>query len=496
MNFMVLTCIRLARTPAAFPVICSITALLGGICMIAPQNAQAETMMEALSAAYQTSPVLEAQRATLRATDEGVAQALSGWRPQVTALGTYGRQSIRTEQPLNFVGRSGSVSNDRQISPIIGEIRLSQPIYRGGRTVNSVRQAEAGVLAGRELLLAAEQNVLLDAVTAYVDVLSARAVVDLNRNQIDVLSRQQQATQDRFDVGEITRTNVAQSEARLSSSVSSLATAEALLIASRSAYERIVGRPPEALEPPPALPALPASEAEAQAQALEQNPQLRAALEAERASAAAVRVEIGKLLPTVSLEANARVLQDQGVEGLEQDEAGIFAQLQVPLYESGAVYSSVRQAREINSQRRLEAAQVRRQIIESVRNAWEGLRSTRARIISDEEAVRANEIALEGVRQESDVGARTTLDVLDAEQEALNARVALVRSKRNEVVAAYSLLSATGRLTAEGLGLAVAAYDPLAHYGEVRSKFIGTRAGASPAVPRTEAGPEITTRDP
>ncbi|MGK2871382.1 MAG: TolC family outer membrane protein [Alphaproteobacteria bacterium] len=456
---------------------------------IAAAPAHAEGLLEALTAAYQTSPVLAAQRASLRATDETVSQALSGWRPQVTVSSTYGRQSIRTEQPLSFVGANRSISNDRQISPITGEIKLSQPIFRGGRTVNGVRQAEAGVMAGRELLLSTEQSVLLEAITAYMDVLRDEAVVDLNKNQIEVLSRQLQATQDRFRVGEITRTNVAQSEARLSSSVSNLTAAEATLIASKSAYEKVIGRQPSVLEPVPPFPPLPQSEEEAQAKALDSNPQLRAALEAERASDYAVKVEIGKLLPTVALEASARIANDVGAEGLEQDEAAITALLQVPLYQSGAQYAAVRQARETNSQRRLEAVQARRQVIEGVSNAWEGLRSTRARIVSDKEAVRANEIALEGVRQESDVGARTTLDALDAEQELLNARVALVRSNRNEVVAGYSLLSITGNLTASELGLAVATYDPLLHYNEVRTKLIGTRADTSERVPQPVDSP-------
>ena len=454
---------------------------------VATSPVHAEGLMEALTAAYQTSPVLDAQRAALRATDETVSQALSGWRPQVTVSSTYGRQAIRTEQPLSFVGAANrSISNDRQISPITGEIKLSQPVFRGGRTVNSVRQAEAGVMAGRELLLSTEQSVLLSAITAYMDVQRDKAVVDLSKNQVEVLTRQLQATQDRFRVGEITRTNVAQSEARLSSAVSNLTAAEAALIASNSAYEKTIGHQPAGLEPPPPFPALALTEEEAQSRALDRNPQLRAALEAERATAHAVKVEIGKLLPTVALEATARVAQDVSAQGLEQDEAAVTALLQVPLYESGAVYATIRQAREINSQRRLEAAQARRQVIEGVRNAWEGLRSTRARIISDKEAVRANEIALEGVRQEADVGARTTLDVLDAEQELLNARVALVRSQRNEVVAAYSLTSVTGNLTASELGLAVAAYDPAAHYNEVRTKFFGTRAQTSVPAPEIE----------
>ncbi len=462
------------------------TALL--LSTAAPGPVQAEGLMEALTAAYQTSPVLDAQRAALRATDETIAQAMSGWRPRVTASGSYARQAIRSEQPLSAFGLPGSRSNDRVISPIGAEIKVTQPIYRGGQTLNATRQAEAGVRAGRELLLSTEQSVLLNAITAYMDVQRDKAVVDLNKNQVEVLSRQLQATQDRFRVGEITRTNVAQSEARLSSAVSNLTAAEAALIASNSAYEKVVGHQPEALEPPPPFPPLPESEDAAQAQALDRNPQLRAALEAERASAHAVRVEIGKLLPSVSMEASAGLAQDQSVEGFAQDQAAITALFQVPLYESGSVYAAVRQAREVNSQRRLDAAQARRQVIEGVRNAWEALRSTRARIVSDKEAVRANEIALEGVRQEAEVGARTTLDVLDAEQELLNARSALVRSQRNEVVAVYGLLSASGGLTAAELGLAVAIYDPLAHYNEVRTKFIGTRADTSPTVSRDVDG--------
>lgn len=465
---------------------CVAAALLLGATALTSPRAQAEELLEALTSAYQTSPVLQAQRASLRATDETVSQAFSGWRPSVTASGSYGRQRIRTEQPLSFLGLGGSISNDRRLWPFTGEVKISQPIFRGGRTVNGIRQAEAGVMAGRELLLSAEQTVLLGAVTAYMDVLRDMAVVELNRNQVEVLTRQLQATNDRFRVGEITRTNVAQAEARLSGAQSNLTAAEAALIASNSAYERVIGHKPADLKDPPSLPSLPESEDSAQTQALERNPQLRAALEAERASAHAVKVEVGKLLPTVAVEASTRILNDVNTKGLEQDEAAITALLQVPLYESGAVYSSVRQAREINSQRRLEAAQARRQVIEGARNAWEGLRSTKARIISDKEAVRANEIALEGVRQEADVGARTTLEVLDAEQELLNARVALVRSQRNETVAGYNLLSSGGGLTASGLGLAAEVYDPALHYNEVRTKMIGTRAGTSLKIPEME----------
>lgn len=451
---------------------------VGLFCALAGSPARAEGLIEALVSAYETSPELQAQRASLRATDETVAQALSGWRPRVTASGSYGRTRIRTEQPLSAFGLPGSRSNDRIISPIGTEIRISQPIYRGGQTVSATRQADAGVRAGRGLLMAVEQTVLLGAITAYMDVVRDKAVVDLNKNQVEVLKRQLQASKDRFEVGEITRTSVAQSEARLSNAISNLAAAEAVLIASKSAYERVVGHQPGDLEPPP-MPVLAQSEDAAQTLALDRNPQLRASQEIERASAHAVRVEIGKLLPSVSMEAMAGLVQDQSVEGFAQDQVAVTALLQVPLYESGAVYASVRQAREINSQRRLEAAQTRRQVIEGVRNAWEGLRSARARIISDKEAVRANQIALEGVRQEAEVGARTTLDVLDAEQESLNAQVSLVRSQRNEVVAAYSLLSFSGDLTAQALALPVKVYDPVEHYNEVHNKMLGTDSDTS-----------------
>lgn len=456
--------------------------------------------MDALVAAYDTSPELEARRANLRATDETVAQALSGWRPRVTATGAYGRQSIRTEQPAAQFGVPGPNRHiDRTISPIVTELRISQPIYRGGQTVSATRQADAGVRAGRELLIVTEQSVLLDAITAYVDVVRDMAVVELNHNQVEVLKRQLQASDDRFRVGEITRTSVAQSEARLSNAISNLAAAQALLIASKSAYERVTGHQPGDLEEPPALPAVAESEEAAQQMAIERHPQLRAALEVERASEHAVRVEIGKLLPVISMDATAGLAQDQSVEGFAQDQIGVTAQLQVPLYESGAVYAAVRQAREINSQRRLEAAQTRRQVIEGVRNAWEGLRSARARIASDNDAVRANQSALEGVRQEAEVGARTTLDVLDAEQELLNSQVSLVRSKRNEVVASYSLLSFAAGLTAQSLGMPVEIYDPVAHYNEVRGKMFGTRADTGAKASDAKASPtqssdETTTR--
>lgn len=452
----------------------SFVALLGGV--LVPGVGHAESLTDALIAAYQTSPVLQGQRATLRATDETVPLALSGWRPQVTASGSYGKEQTRTEQPLSFVGASQTISNDRTASPIALDVTISQPIFRGGQTYYSTRQAEAGVRAGRQQLVATEQTVLLDTVTAYSDVVSDMSVVQLNQNQVDVLARQLEASNDRFRVGEITRTGVSQSEARLSNASSNLTAAEASLIASKSAYERIVGVRPGDLDPRPPLPDLPETEQSAVEQALERNPLLRAALEAERASEHAVRVEIGKLLPTVGVSGSAQVLQDQSTSGFAQDKFAVVAQVSVPLYQSGAVYASVRQARQIHSQRRLEAAQVRRQIVEGVHNAWEALRSARARIVSDNAAVRANKIALDGVRQESDVGSRTTLDVLDAEQELLNTQVTLVRSQRNEYVAAYSLLSAVGGLTANRLGLPVEIYDPLKHYDKVHYKLFGTSA--------------------
>lgn len=440
------------------------TTALTGLLAVAP--ASAENLIDALSAAYQTNPVLQAQRAQLRATDEQVPQALSGWRPNLQAQGSYGAVSSDTTL------RGGASSRD-DLRPLSGAVTLSQNVFAGGRTVNATDQAEASVQAGRESLLSVEQSTLLNAVQAYMNVIRDVNVVELNRNNVTVLERQLEATTDRFRVGELTRTDTAQSEARLSRARTELTIAEAQLTASRSFYERIVGQLPGTLERAQRLAGLPETEDEARQFATQNNPTLSAARYTEEATREAINVAKGALLPSFDIQAQYQYGRDPSSTIRDVEESSLLGVLTIPLYQSGTEYSRVREAKELNNRSRLEVAAVMREVDEAVRNAWEQLRSSRSNITSTTEQVNASQIALEGVRQESEVGARTTLDVLDAEQELLNARVALVSAERDLAVAEYGLLAAMGQLTARNLELPVDYYDPTENYGEVRNKWIG-----------------------
>lgn len=425
------------------------------VALVAP--ASAGTLVDSLVAAYLNNPTLGAGRAQLRAFDEKVPQALSGWRPTVEIESSVGINRSKTN----------SLSAET-LTPWSGAVSVVQPLYRGGRTVAGTQQAESEVAAERARLLTVEQDILLATSIAYIDVLRDEAVVDLNRNNIQVLQQQFEATQARFEVGEITRTDVAQAEARLSRSVSDRVQSEGNLISSRAAYARLVGSMPGTLEPAPRLRDLPESESNAIEIAMDNNPFLAAARSDEKASRHAIDVSRGRLLPTVSLNGDISHREEVSVSIDEANEYGFAARVTIPLYQSGSAYSEIRQNREINSQRIVQVEEARREVIEGVTQAWESLNTARAEIQSRQDEVRAAEIALEGVRQESIVGSRTTLDVLDAEQELLDARVALVVAERDEFVASFELAAAIGGLTATNLELPVELYDVEAYYREVR----------------------------
>lgn len=433
--------------------------------LIGATPAWSQTLQEALVEAYNSNPALLAERARLRATDEELARANSGWRPSVTING------------------SASISEDytsgtRQTDAWSASIVATQPLYEGGRVSAQRDLAKAQIRAGRAGLAGIEASVLLGTVSAYMDVVRDSAVVQLSRRQVEVLDRERQASQDRFDVGEITRTDVAQAEARLSGARTALIQAEAQLEASRSAFIRVVGRAPADLEAAPRQPAVPRTLDDAVASALALNPSLVAARESQLASEAAVDLATSALLPNVSLEGRyTRGETDREGVALgdisDTDSASIGIGASVPLYQGGGEYAAIRQAKQTNSQNRLLATQTEREAVEDVTNAWEALEAARSSIRSAEDQVRAAEIAFEGVRQEAEVGARTTLDTLNAEQELLNARVTLITNQRNEYVAAYSLLAAMGRLSAADLSLPVQVYDPTVHADEVADKLIG-----------------------
>lgn len=435
-------------------------------CVFGATQTLADTLEDALVAAYNSNPDLRAERANLRSVDENVAQAISGWRATVSVNGSIGL----TER----VSSPSFGSPSQSLEPLQGSATVTQPVFSGFRTLNSYRQSQAQIRAGRANLTAVEQQTLLSAVTAYIDVWRDTAVVNLNQNNVAVLRKQLEASQDRFSVGEITRTDVAQSEARLSGSISVLITSESQLTNSRATYARIVGNSPGTLEPPPPLPPLPATQEEALSTALVNNPNLVRARNSERASAFAVAVARGNLLPTISFQGQLATAEDTSITGSQSGEKSITGQLSWPFYQGGLVHSQVRQARQLKRQSQALIISAERQTVEGVATAWSSLTSARATIVSDQEQVRANEIAYEGVQREAEVGSRTTLDVLDAEQELLDSRVSLVSSQRNEIIAGYQVLSSVGKLTAQELELPVEAYDPLRNYRSVKWRPFGT----------------------
>jgi outer membrane protein len=424
--------------------------------------ASGETLVDALATAYMNNPTLLAERAAVRAVDENVPQALSGWRPTVEVDGDLGLERSKT-----------NAIRAKTLTPWTTSLSVSQPLYRGGRTEAATNRAESQVAAARARLMTVEQQILRDAAAAYVNVLRDEAVVQLNRNNVQVLSRQLEATRDRFQVGEITRTDVAQAEARLSRSVSDQVQAEGNLASSRAAYERVVGQSPGTLEPAPRLRDLPVDAQSAIGLALDNNPQYQEARHNEYASLHAIDESRGKTRPQVSLNADAQHAEEPSLATKDSDSYSVVARVSFPLYQAGAVDSEIRQSRQVNSQRRIEVEESRRTVVEQVTRSWEAYGTARASISSRKDEVRAAEIALEGVRQESIVGARTTLDVLDAEQELLDARVALVLAERDEFVASFDLAAALGALSAENLELPVDLYDPGVHYQAVRDRLYG-----------------------
>ena len=429
--------------------------------------AAAQSLRDALAMAYQNNPRIAAQRARVRSADELVNQALGNWRPRVAVEG-YGGVN-RSASRFDGVPKTTS-----KVHPRGAEIAIDQNLYRGGRTAAEARRRESEVLANRARLSSTEQAVLLDAVTAYMNVARDRAVIALNENNERVLKRQLEATRDRFRVGEVTRTDVAQAESRVSRATADLARARGALVDSRADFVNVIGVPPAALEEVAPLRDLPAGEAEAVEQAKTGDFGLRFADHSERAGRAFVEQLSGELLPQVTLRAAAARNHDAGGREGRTDSVSLTARVRVPLYQSGGVSSRIRAARHEAGRLRNDRDQALRDAVDNAASSWEDYATARAQIGAFGEAVRAAAIALEGVEQEALVGSRTVLDVLDAEQELLDARVSLVRARRDLVVATHALRASVGRLTARSLDLDVAFYDPEENYRAVRLRWYGT----------------------
>lgn len=442
--------------------------------------AHADNLTAALAAAYELNPEIEAQRAVVRQVDEQVPQALTPARP------TFGAQ-LSADQ----AGLDAFKDNGRTFS---GGLQLSQSLYRGGRTRSATSAAENRILAARSRLRATENQIVLNTVTAYADVLRYARVVELNKSQVNVLEREQQQSKDRFEVGDLTRTDVAQSQARLATAQANLVVAENQLAAANQAYLRVVGRLPEALEPLPPLPPLPDNAGLALDLARENAPALLAA----RFDEAAARYDVTNLqqqrLPTVNAQLSSAVTKYQGGgAGSNFVRQGTFVTQDamvtatVPIFQAGNVGSQVRQAQQRRGQLMALITTTERQTQENVVNSFNQLRAARAVIEANKVAVDANALAAEGVKQENQVGTRTIIEVLNAEQERLTSEVNLVTARREEQVAAYSLLASVGAAEPEALGVPVQLYDSTANAKRVRRLLNEGGDANAPALPAPPA---------
>jgi outer membrane protein len=440
-----------------------------GALAIGAAGASAETLDGALVKAYHNNPTLNAQRAATRVVDDRVPQALSGFRPQVSADADVGTVWSRTRTKAGVV--TGST-----INPSGYGLSVTQNVFNGFRTVNQTRSAEAQVRGAREGLRNTEQNVLLDAVIAYMDVLRDGAIVELQQQNLQALREQQRATRDRFDVGELTRTDVAQSDARVAQAESELTAAQARLNASRAAYRRDIGVDPIRLAPARPVENLVPNVLEAAlAAGEEQHPALAASRHGVDAASLLVKVAEGELLPVVSVQGTVSRDHDPSATVDKTTSASLFGRLTVPLYQGGGEYSRIRESKETLGQRRLESDVTRDQVRAAVVQSFGLLSAARFQVEAARAQVNAAQIALNGVREEFRVGQRTTLDVLNAQAELVSARSALITAQRDRVVNSYSLLAATGRLNVAELRLKTEAYEPEVHYNQVRDSWFGVR---------------------
>jgi outer membrane protein len=456
--------------------------VLGPFVLLASVGAaSAETLESALVRAYHANPTLNAQRASVRATDENVPRAKSLGRPRVNATADAGIQYQETH--------SGAGSTIVRSLPRGVGLQVDQNIFNGNRTDNGIRQAETQVFGARETLRNNEQTTLFNGVTAYMNVLRDTAILSLQRNNVEVLEEQLRQTRDRFNVGEVTRTDVAQAESRVAGSRSQVAVAEANLRNSIAVFRQVIGVEPRSLAPGRPIDRLvPRTLDTAVSVALDEHPAVKAALHAVDAAELQVKITEAELYPRLDLRGAASQRWtgtatagggDRNV-GFGSNEASTFvasavATLTVPIYEGGEVYARTRQAKETVGQRRLEADATRDQVRAAVVSAWGQLESSKASIIAAQAQVQAAETALSGVREEARVGQRTTLDVLNAQQELLNARVNLITAQRDRVVASYAVAQASGRLSSQSLALNIATYSAKTHYDQVKDLWGGLR---------------------
>jgi len=451
-------------------------AVVTGMLTAAVSSADSETLEQALVLSYQNNPQLNAQRAATRATDENVSIALSGYRPRLTATGSlsevYLENVARVPLPPGFARTAG----ENAVATVGAS--ASQTLFNGFQTGNRTRQAEAQVYAARETLRATEQTVLLSAATAYMNLLRDAAILELQRSNVNVLETMLRQTRDRFSAGEVTRTDVAQAESRLAGGRSQYLSAESNFVTSKAQYQQAIGVPPGRLRAATPVDRFsPRTLKASLVRSSTEHPTITAAMYAVDAAVFQVKIAEGTLYPALTLQGsvNKSFGSANALDNLQSFSAAIGAQLSVPLYQGGQEYATIRQAKETLGQRRLDLDTAREAVRSNATQAWGQLEAAKAQIESTMAQVNAAEISLNGVREEARVGQRTTLDVLNAQQELVNARAALVTAQRDRVVASYTVLSGVGSLSPQILGLKVQQYDAVTHSHQIRDAWIGVR---------------------
>jgi outer membrane protein len=440
--------------------------------------ARAETLYGALTNAYQNNPQLNSQRAVVRQTDESVPQALSGYRPTVSANATGGSQLSNTLVRSSALGATTYARSGVSSAPSNVGVTVNQTLYDGFQTANKVRQAESSTSAAREALRVAEQTILQTAATAYMDLLRDSALLDLQRRNVEVLQEQLRQTRDRLNVGEVTITDVAQTQAQLAQGRATVLSAEAQYARSRATYRQAIGVEASDLKPGSPVDRLtPRRLGEAIEIARARHPSVGVAQFGIDAAVLQVKINEGSLYPQARLQAGANqgwdVNVSQGV--LQQFNAFAQAQITVPIYQGGGEYATIRQAKELVGQKRMDLDSARDQAQANVVTTWGQLEAAKAQILATDAQVASSEIALNGVREQARVGQRTTYDILIAQQNLVNARAALVTAQHDRVVASYTLLAAVGELNLPKLGINIPLYDPMIHYQQVRDAWIGVR---------------------
>ncbi|TXN25013.1 MULTISPECIES: TolC family outer membrane protein [Methylobacterium] len=455
------------------------------LALVAAVPAGAETLESALSRAYAANPALNSERARLRSVDETVSQAQAGYRPTVSLdadIGVQQFEGILAGQRAGGGGLlgsgigSGSTTNGGALvtRPGGASLTINQTLFNGFRTDNQTRQAESNVLTNREAIRLTEMTTLFNAAQSYMNVLRDTANLELQRNNVEVLEEQLRQTRDRFNVGEVTRTDVAQAEARLSGARSQVSAAESQLRSSIGIYRQNIGVEPRQLAPGRPLDRyVPKSLEEAVNIGLREHPQILASFHAVDAAELQVKVAESMLYPTAGISGLVQQRYDQQLPGDNGVTASIVGRISVPIYQGGTEYSQIRQAKELVGQARLIAERDRDSVRSLIVQAWGRLEAAKAQVLASQAQVQANEVALNGVREEARVGQRTTLDVLNAQQELLNSRVNLILAQRDRVVNSYDVVQTIGRLTVRYTSLPVAAYSPKEHFDQVKDLWYG-----------------------